>query len=81
MPRTEPGRQTALADRPAYAPPKLIVLGTVAEVTLAPKPMGSGDGTTAFSGGISDRALKERVQGLDTGAVLRAVAGLDMSLA
>jgi hypothetical protein len=43
MPRTEPGRQTALADRPAYAPPKLIVLVTVAEVTLAPKPMGSGD--------------------------------------
>jgi hypothetical protein len=57
-----------------YEPPKLIDLGTIAELTLsgAPGPNDAGPGTNP----VSDRAVKNGLQPVDPAAVLHTLSML-----
>jgi hypothetical protein len=65
------------AELPDYEPPRLTVLGSIAEVTQA-----AGVGVTdaaVFSAAISDRRLKRELEPVDALRVLEAVSGLPIS--
>jgi hypothetical protein len=61
---------------PSYEPPRLTVLGSIAEVTQA---AGTGVSDAAvFSAGISDRRLKRELEPVDARTVLEAVSSLPL---
>jgi hypothetical protein len=62
------------AELPTYEPPRLTVLGTIAEMTQA-LAIGTTD-AAVFSAAISDRRLKRDLEPVDARAVLEAVSGL-----
>jgi len=65
------------AELPAYEPPRLTVVGRIAEVTQAAS-VGLSD-AAIFSAGIpSDRRLKRELEPVDARAVLEAVSGLTL---
>jgi hypothetical protein len=70
MPASNPtGNQAA-----GYEPPKLVVLGTIAELTLAKAPGTSDAG--GFSNVVSDRLLKQGLRAVDAPVVLLALSEL-----
>ena len=71
---SESSLEREAGELPTYEPPRLTVLGSIAEVTQA-----AGIGVTdaaVFSAGISDRRLKRELEPVDARVVLEAVSGL-----
>lgn len=62
---------------PTYQPPRVVVLGTVRELTAAVR-TGTGDGIPGTSSGLSDHRLKQSLRPVDSGHTLELLVALPL---